>query len=153
MIFGRKIGRRFLFIRYRIGKYPNTAPSSFCCFLVLPCVPISPLTINGLRPAAVGKEVAALYLGSKKLLERMIWTTRHCPADPWLELVNNAEGDPKQKTLIGTASLEAAAARYAAGERPAQIGSVHPVEVVVDGRKFLIGPAPLMARLKVLKAN
>jgi len=105
------------------------------------------LTIHGIRPAAVGKDVAAIYLGSKKLLERMLWATRHCPHDPWLELVANLEGDPKQKTLISAVSLERAAERYASGERPPEIGNVEPFEFEVEGRKFLLGPTRVMRRM------
>lgn len=108
---------------------------------------IPSLTISGVRPAAVGKTHAGIYLGSKKVLEQMLWATRHT-ADEWLEIVANAEGDPKQKTLISTHSLELAALRYAQGERPPQWDDLKTFLVTVNGKTYFAGPVSVLKRLK-----
>lgn len=79
------------------------------------------LTPMGIRPAFVGKELAAEYLGqSTALVDRMLWATRHTD-DKWLEIVANQAGDPKQRTWISTRSVERAAVRMAKGESPPKI--------------------------------
>ena len=76
------------------------------------------ILVDGVRVAAVDKTRAALYIGCPKLVERLLWTARHCPADRWIKIVHNASGKPKAKTLIDARSLECAYARISAGEEP-----------------------------------
>ncbi len=78
----------------------------------------STILIDGARPAAVDKRQAALYLGCRKLVDRMLWAARHQPRDPWIEIAHNRLGRPKATTLIDARSLEAAYARILAGEEP-----------------------------------
>ena len=82
---------------------------------VLP--PSSPgIVVNGIRPLAVTKKQAGIALGSVKTLQRMLWSARHRPDDPWVKIVR--EGKPGTECLIDTASLEAAYARLYRGETP-----------------------------------
>jgi hypothetical protein len=74
------------------------------------------VTINGVRPLAVNKKQAGIALGSVKTLQRMLWCSRHQPADPWLKIIR--EGGPGIECLIDTASLEAAYGRIYRGEIP-----------------------------------
>gem|GEM_PF-2679256 len=61
----------------------------------------------------------------------MLWATRHTD-DKWVVIAMNQEGDPKQKTLIDAASLEAAAVRINRGERPPRIGKVQLLQLKGD---------------------
>jgi len=92
---------------------------------------VPPLTVNGIAPAFVDKKTAAIYLESPKLVERLLWATRHTE-DKWVVIAMNQEGDPKQKTLMTTMSVEQAAERIARGERPPKIGKVQKLQCVVD---------------------
>lgn len=87
-----------------------------------PCKALSPeapiILVDGVRAAAVDKRHAALFIGSPKLIERMLWAARHQPHDPWIEIAHNHEGHPKTTTLIDARSLEKAYARLRAGEEP-----------------------------------
>ncbi len=81
---------------------------------VLP--PPAAITVNGVRPLAVNKRQAGIALGSVKTLQRLLWSARHQPHDPWVKIVR--EGKPGTECLIDTASLEAAYARIYRGESP-----------------------------------
>jgi len=74
------------------------------------------ITIHGVHPLAINKKQAGLALGSIKTLQRMLWSARHQPQDPWLKIVR--EGGPGTECLIDTASVEAAYARIYQGEKP-----------------------------------
>jgi hypothetical protein len=86
-------------------------------FRVIALPPSSPgIVVNGIRPLAVNKKQAGVALGSVKTLQRMLWSARHQPHDPWVKIVR--EGGPGTECLIDTASLEAAYARIYRGETP-----------------------------------
>ena len=78
--------------------------------------PTSGIIVHGVRPLAVTKKQAAIALGSVKTLQRVLWSARHQPHDPWVKIVR--EGKPGTECLIDTASLEAAYARIYHGESP-----------------------------------
>jgi hypothetical protein len=78
--------------------------------------PTSGIVVHGVRPLAVTKRQAAIALGSVKTLQRVLWSARHQPHDPWVKIVR--EGKPGTECLIDTASLEAAYARIYRGESP-----------------------------------
>lgn len=90
---------------------------------------IPPLTVHGIRPAFVDKRTAATYIGSKALIDRMLWATRHT-ADKWLVIAVNAEGSNTAMTRITTASLENAAKRLLKGESPPVIPSPSTVRLL-----------------------
>ena len=76
-------------------------------FRVTTLPPSSPgIVVNGIRQLAVNKKQAGIALGSVKTLQRMLWSARHQPHDPWVKIVR--EGGPGTECLIDTASLEAA---------------------------------------------
>ena len=79
------------------------------------------ILVDGIRPAAVDKARAAIYIGCPKLVERMLWSARHCPEDRWVRIAHNSAGRPKSKTLIDARSLEVAYSRILAGEEPPTI--------------------------------
>lgn len=81
-----------------------------------PTPPSFTITVHGVRPLAINKKQAGLALGSIKTLQRMLWSARHQPQDPWLKIVR--EGGPGTECLIDTASVEAAYARIYQGEKP-----------------------------------
>lgn len=89
---------------------------SLRCEPILLPAPTTGIVVHGVRPLAVSKKHAAIALGSVKTLQRMLWSARHQPHDPWVKIVR--EGKPGTECLIDTASLEAAYARIHRGECP-----------------------------------
>lgn len=88
------------------------------------------ILVDGVRPASVNKRRAALYIGSSKLVEKMLWAARHQPHDPWIVISHNQAGRPKATTLIDSRSLEGAYLRLRAGEEPP------PIRKLVHSRGF-----------------
>jgi hypothetical protein len=76
---------------------------------------------QAIEPAFVTKDSASAYIGCPKLIERMLWGSRHT-SDQWVEIVQNREGNPRQKTLIDFPSLKEACERIRRGEVPPRIG-------------------------------
>jgi len=76
-----------------------------------------PIVVNGLRPLALSKKLTIQALGSVKLVQRMLYATRHKLCEkPWLRIAR--WGEPGRDLLIDTSSVEDAYARLLAGEEP-----------------------------------
>jgi hypothetical protein len=76
-----------------------------------------PIMVNGFRPLALSKKLTIQALGSVKLVQRMLYATRHRLCEkPWLRIAR--WGDPGRDLLIDTSSVEEAYARLLAGEEP-----------------------------------
>jgi hypothetical protein len=72
---------------------------------------------HSLLPRALKKRAAAQYLGgSIKLIDRMLFATRH--GEHWVDIVSNIEGTPGRDVLIDRESLDAAYERLRNGEEP-----------------------------------
>ncbi len=68
--------------------------------------------IDGLRPLALTKKQIISVLGSVKLVDRMLWATRHA-GGKWFLIIR--EG---RDLLVATESVETAYQRLAGGELP-----------------------------------
>ena len=68
--------------------------------------------IDGMRPLALTKKQIIAVLGSAKLVDRMLWATRHANGR-WLLIIR--EG---RDLLVATESVEAAYTRLVGGELP-----------------------------------
>ncbi|MBN8711367.1 MAG: hypothetical protein BGO12_14480 [Verrucomicrobia bacterium 61-8] len=68
--------------------------------------------IDGMRPLALTKKQIIAVLGSAKLVDRMLWATRHANGR-WLTLIR--EG---RDLLVATESVETAYSRLVSGEQP-----------------------------------
>jgi hypothetical protein len=76
-----------------------------------------PILLNGLRPLALSKKLTIRVLGSVKLVQRMLYATRHGLCEkPWLRIAR--WGQPGRDLLVDTSSVEEAYARLLAGEEP-----------------------------------
>ena len=76
-----------------------------------------PILVNGLRPLALSKKLTVQVLGSVKLVQRMLYATRHGLCEkPWLRIAR--WGEPGRDLLVDTSSVEEAYARLLAGEEP-----------------------------------
>lgn len=81
-----------------------------------------PIVVNGVRPLVLSKKLLIQVLGSVKLVQRMLYATRHQLApDPWLRIVR--WGRPGCELLVDTSSVESAYARLLAGEEPPRLPS------------------------------
>ena len=82
-----------------------------------PAQNFKPITVNGVRPLALSKRLTVQALGSIKLVQRMLYATRHGLCEkPWLRIAR--WGEPGRDLLIDTTSVEEAYARLLAGENP-----------------------------------
>ena len=80
-----------------------------------------PIVVNGVRPLVLSKKLLIQVLGSVKLVQRMLYATRHQIApNPWLRIVR--WGRPGCEMLVDTSSVEHAYARLLAGEKPPRLG-------------------------------
>lgn len=70
------------------------------------------VSIDGMRPLALTKKQIVAVLGSAKLVDRMLWATRHAEGR-WLIIIR--EG---RDLLVATESVEAAYVRLVGGELP-----------------------------------
>ena len=70
------------------------------------------VSIGGMRPLALTKKQIIAVLGSAKLVDRMLWATRHADGG-WLHILR--EG---RDLLVATESVESAYLRLAGGELP-----------------------------------
>ncbi len=70
------------------------------------------VSIDGMRPLALTKKQIIAVLGSAKLVDRMLWATRHA-GGRWLTIIR--EG---RDLLVATESVEAAYVRLVGGELP-----------------------------------
>jgi len=68
--------------------------------------------IDGMRPLALTKKQIIAVLGSAKLVDRMLWATRHANGR-WLVIIR--EG---RDLLVATESVETAYTRLVSGELP-----------------------------------
>ena len=68
--------------------------------------------IDGMRPLALTKKQIITVLGSAKLVDRMLWATRHA-GDRWFVIIR--EG---RDLLVATESVETAYSRLVNGELP-----------------------------------
>ncbi len=68
--------------------------------------------IDGMRPLALTKKQTIAVLGSAKLVDRMLWATRHA-GGRWFMIIR--EG---RDLLVATESVESAYARLVSGEVP-----------------------------------
>jgi hypothetical protein len=75
-------------------------------------IPFQRVSIGGMRPLALTKKQIIAVLGSGKLVDRMLWATRHANGR-WLTIIR--EG---RDLLIATESVEAAYVRLIGGEQP-----------------------------------
>ncbi len=99
-----------------------------------------PIVVNGVRPLVLSKKLLIQVLGSVKLVQRMLYATRHQLApEPWLRIVR--WGRPGCELLVDTSSVENAYARLLAGEEPPRLPSEpqqierdHAGEQVSEGR-------------------
>jgi len=83
------------------------------------------IVVNGVRPLVLSKKLLIQILGSVKLVQRMLYATRHGLAhDPWLRIVRM--GRPGCELLVDTSSVEQAYARLLAGEEPPRLPSEPP---------------------------
>jgi hypothetical protein len=106
----------------RIGKVPKKAPLQLVASSHASNQQITlPETNPVIEPAFVTKESAGAYIGCPKFIERMLWGSRHT-SDQWIEIVQNREGNPREKTLIDFPSLKEACERIRRGEVPPRIG-------------------------------
>lgn len=80
------------------------------------------VSIDGMRPLALTKKQIVAVLGSAKLVDRMLWATRHA-AGQWLTIIR--EG---RDLLVATESVEAAYMRLVRGELPPLMPSERKVE-------------------------
>jgi hypothetical protein len=84
-----------------------------------------PIVVNGVRPLVLSKKLLIQVLGSVRLVQRMLYTTRHgIVPDPWLRIVRM--GRPGCELLVDTSSVERAYARLLAGEEPPRLPSEPP---------------------------
>ncbi len=75
------------------------------------------VSINGMRPFALTKKQAIAVLGSAKLVDRMLWATRHANGR-WFNIIRGG-----RDLLLDTQSVEIAYARLADGEQPPLMSS------------------------------
>jgi hypothetical protein len=81
-----------------------------------------PIVVNGVRPLAISKKLLIQVLGSVKLVQRMLYATRHqLVEEPWLKIVR--WGRPGCELLVDTSSVERAYGRLLAGEEPPRLPS------------------------------
>jgi hypothetical protein len=73
---------------------------------------IQRVSIDGMRPLALTKKQTIAVLGSAKLVDRMLWATRHA-GGRWFMIIR--EG---RDLLVATESVESAYARLVSGEVP-----------------------------------
>ena len=86
---------------------------------------LKPIVVNGVRPLVLSKKLLIQVLGSVKLVQRMLYATRHGLApEPWLRIVRM--GRPGCELLVDTSSVEQAYARLLAGEEPPRLPSEPP---------------------------
>lgn len=84
-----------------------------------------PIVVNGVRPLVLSKKLLIQVLGSVRLVQRVLYATRHGIApDPWLRIVRM--GRPGCELLVDTSSVERAYARLLAGEEPPRLPSEPP---------------------------
>ena len=84
-----------------------------------------PIVVNGVRPLVLTKKLLIQVLGSVKIVQRMLYATRHqLASDPWLRIVRM--GRPGCELLVDTSSVERAYARLLAGENPPRLPSEPP---------------------------
>ena len=84
-----------------------------------------PIVVNGVRPLVLTKKLLIQVLGSVKIVQRMLYATRHqLDPDPWLRIVRM--GRPGCELLVDTSSVERAYARLLAGENPPRLPSEPP---------------------------
>ena len=62
------------------------------------------------------KELVEAWGGASKIVDQMLWATKHCPDDKWLVIIR--DGSPGVELLIDRESADAAYRRYLRGERP-----------------------------------
>lgn len=77
-----------------------------------PKLSLQRVSIDGMRPLALTKKQIISVLGSAKLVDRMLWATRHA-GGRWLTIIR--EG---RDLLVATESVEAAYVRLVGGELP-----------------------------------
>lgn len=70
------------------------------------------VSIDGMRPLALTKKQIIAVLGSVKLVDRMLWATRHAQGK-WFLIIR--EG---RDLLVATESVESAYTRLIGGELP-----------------------------------
>jgi len=70
------------------------------------------VSIGGMRPLALTKKQIIAVLGSAKLVDRMLWATRHA-GGRWFTIIR--EG---RDLLVATESVETAFVRLVGGELP-----------------------------------
>jgi len=75
-------------------------------------IPFQRVSIGGMRPLALTKKQIIAVLGSAKLVDRMLWATRHANGR-WLVIIR--EG---RDILVATESVETAYIRLIGGELP-----------------------------------
>ncbi len=81
-----------------------------------------PIVVEGVPPLVLSKKLLIQVLGSVKLVQRMLYATRHQLApEPWLRIVR--WGRPGCELLVDTSSVERAYARLLAGEEPPRLPS------------------------------
>ena len=77
-----------------------------------PKLSLQRVSIDGMRPLALTKKQIISVLGSAKLVDRMLWATRHA-GGRWLTIIR--EG---RDLLVATESVETAYVRLVGGELP-----------------------------------
>lgn len=75
----------------------------------------------------MGREDAEKYLGSPKLVCRLLFAARHYPERGWIDLVGQDTRKKNSKVLISTASIYRAVERMIAGEDPPEIVAIKDV--------------------------
>jgi len=75
-------------------------------------VSVQRVSIDGMRPLALTKRQIIAVLGSAKLVDRMLWATRHANGR-WLVIIRAG-----RDLLVATESVEAAYVRLVNGELP-----------------------------------
>ncbi len=84
-----------------------------------------PIVVHGVRPLVLNKKLLIRVLGSEKLVQRMLYATRHALVpEPWLRIVR--WGRPGCELLVDTSSVERAYARLLEGEEPPRLPSEPP---------------------------
>ena len=81
-----------------------------------------PILIDGVRPLVLTKKLLVRVLGSEKLVQRLLYATRHGLSEtPWLRIVR--PGRPGCELLVDTSSVEEAYTRLLAGDEPPRMPS------------------------------
>lgn len=92
-----------------------------------PSRPFPKFLKDGVEPAFMGREDAEKYLGSPKLVCRLLFAARHYPERGWIDLVGQDTRKKNSKVLISTASIYRAVERMIAGEEPPEIVAIKDV--------------------------